>query len=301
MKPLTLALDWTPNINHIGFFIAQEKGFYTNEDISLRILDPSMDNYLVTPAKKVELGIADVALCPTESIISYRTKEKSFPLIAIAAILQEDLSAIVVKKDTEINSPKDLDGKSYASYKARYEDAIVKQMIQNDGGNGTLNIEYPNKLGIWDTVLNNTCDATWVFVNWEGVEAQNSNIELHYFKMSNYAIPYSYSPVIVTDENTLDIHHATHKSFLKATKQGYLFAKENSEEAIAILKKFLPEKDKSIDLQKALSVSTTAFGDISNWGKIKLENITSFLNWIYNNKLESKQITATEMFTNSLL
>ena len=56
MPKLTLALDWTPNINHIGFFIAQEKGFYHESGIELEIVDPSTDNYAVTPAKKVELG-----------------------------------------------------------------------------------------------------------------------------------------------------------------------------------------------------------------------------------------------------
>ena len=105
MQDLTLALDWTPNINHIGFFIALEKGFYEELGIRLEILDPSADNYQVTPAKKVELGKADFALCPTESIISYRTKPSPFKLIAIAAILREDLSAIAVKSSATITRP----------------------------------------------------------------------------------------------------------------------------------------------------------------------------------------------------
>ena len=78
MKKLTLALDWTPNINHIGFFIAQEKGFYKELGLDVSITDPSEDNYAVTPAKKIELGQANFALCPTESILSYRTKSKPF-------------------------------------------------------------------------------------------------------------------------------------------------------------------------------------------------------------------------------
>ena len=147
MEKLKLALDWTPNINHIGFFVAQEKGFYEELGLEVFIADPSLDNYGVTPAKKVELGLVDFALCPTESIISYRTKETPFDLIAIAAILQEDLSAIVVKGDSGINSPKDLDHKIYSSYRARYEDGIVKEMIKNDGGEGNLTVVYPDKLG----------------------------------------------------------------------------------------------------------------------------------------------------------
>jgi len=49
---------------------------------------------------------------------------------------------------------------TYASYQARYEDHIVKQMIRNDGGNGDIQITYPDKLGIWNTLLQGKVDAT---------------------------------------------------------------------------------------------------------------------------------------------
>lgn len=124
MKKIRLALDWTPNVNHIGFFIAQELGFYTERNIDVDIVTPADDNYSTTPAKKVEKNAADIALCPLESLLSYQTKSTPFPLTAIATIYKQDMSAIVVKKGSGIQSPKDLDGKRYASYKARYEDHI---------------------------------------------------------------------------------------------------------------------------------------------------------------------------------
>jgi ABC-type nitrate/sulfonate/bicarbonate transport system substrate-binding protein len=151
MNKLRLALDWTANSNHIGFYVALEKGFYRDLELELELLTPDQDDYQVTPAKKVELGVADLALCPMESILSYRTKANPFPLIAIAAVLQEDLSAIVSLADKGFESPKSLDQKSYASYKAKYEDEIVKKMIQNDGGSGEIELLYPDKLGIWNT------------------------------------------------------------------------------------------------------------------------------------------------------
>lgn len=298
MTSLTLALDWTPNINHVGFFVAQTKGFYTNHNISLHIEDPSMDNYAVTPAKKVELGLADFALCPTESIISYQTKKTPFSLVAIAAVLQEDLSAIVVKEESGINTPKDLDNKSYASYKARYEDAIVVQMIQNDGGIGNIQLHYPEKLGIWDTIANNTFDATWIFVNWEGVEAAQNRVTMNYFKMSDYNIPYSYSPVIAANGTFINTHREAYINFLKATKEGFLYAKTHPAEAVEILKKLLPEKDKNIDLEKALKVSAEAFGNETTWGIIDKENITTFLNWIYDKNLETQPLQASDLYTN---
>ena len=162
---LKLALDWMPNINHVGFYVAKEKGFFKELNINIEIISPETDSYKYSPAKKIELNLADLALCPTESIISFRTKKKPFKLYALATIFQSDISAIAVVKSNNINSPKDLDGRSYASYGARYEDLIIKQLIKNDGGKGNIKIYYPERLGVWNTVANNKYDSTWIFLS----------------------------------------------------------------------------------------------------------------------------------------
>jgi len=300
METLTLALDWTPNINHIGFFMAREKGFYEAQGLQVDIVDPSADNYAVTPAKKVELGQADMALCPTESIISYRTKQKPFPLIGIATIFQHDLSAIAVKADSKIAGPKDLDGKSYASYKARYEDEIVRQMIRNDGGKGEIALSYPEKLGIWDTLLNGDFDATWIFLNWEGVEAEALGVPLTLFKMRDYRVPYSYSPMLAADEQKLQSATATYQKFMAATKQGHVFAMEHPEATVEAFRPFVPEKDAKIDLSKALQLSAAAFGTPENWGKMEEATVRTFLDWIYGHGLESQKLGVGQLMTNRL-
>ena len=44
MKKLRIALDWTPNVNHIGFFVAHELGFYQNLGIDFEFLNPKDDD-----------------------------------------------------------------------------------------------------------------------------------------------------------------------------------------------------------------------------------------------------------------
>lgn len=162
MIKLKLALDWTPNVNHIGFLIAKELGFYNQIGIDLEFLNPKHDNYSMTPGKKLELDIADFAIAPFETVISLNNKANQVQAIAIYAILQKDLSSIATLKSSNITSPNLLDGKTYASYKARYEDHIVKEMLKNDGGEGNLKIVYPEKLGIWNTLLSGKADSTWI-------------------------------------------------------------------------------------------------------------------------------------------
>ena len=301
MMKLKLALDWTPNVNHIGFFIAKELGFYSEVGIDLEILNPKDDNYLLTPGKKLELDISDFAIAPFETVISLNNKANQVQAIAIYAILQKDVSCIVALKSSNITSPKMLDGKSYASYKARYEDQIVKEMIKNDGGEGDLNIMYPEKLGIWNTLLTGSADSTWIFDNWEGIEASSKGIELNKFTMAEFNIPYGYSPVVLTKKENLTKHKAIYSNFVKATKQGFLHTKNNLKESVAILERYVTAHDlNNIDLEKSISFSIPFLGDESNCGLMKQERVTSFIQWITDRGLEDKIVLNQNLFTNEL-
>jgi ABC-type nitrate/sulfonate/bicarbonate transport system substrate-binding protein len=301
MIKLKLALDWTPNVNHIGFFIAKELGFYKHLGIELEILNPQDDNYAMTPGKKLELGMADFAIAPFETVISLNNKSNQVQAMAIYAIMQKDVSSIASLKSSNIISPKLLDGKTYASYKARYEDHIVTEMIKNDGGKGNLNIVYPEKLGIWNTLLTGKADATWIFDNWEGVEASGKNIELNKFTLADFDIPYGYSPVVLTKKENMTAQKELYTSFIKATQQGFLYSKNNLAESTDILGRYVTEYDlNNIDLEKAISFSIPHFGDESTAGLMKQDRVLSFTQWLVDRGLEDKVILNQRLFTNEL-
>ena len=292
MTEFKLALDWTPNINHIGFIVGKEKGFYENYNINLDIQSPADDNYKNSPAKKIELGIADFGLCPTESVLSFRTKNNPFNLFAIGTIFQEDVSAIVVSIDSPIKRPKDLDGRSYASYGARYEDQIVKQLIKNDGGKGDIKISYPKRLGVWNTMKNNLYDSTWIFMNWEGIENPN----LNFFRLKDYDIPYSYSPLIVASEKLINGSQSEINDFLKATKQGYIYSMNNIQESTEILYNYLPNSDKKINIIESLKFSIPYFGNSKSFGKISKDVFQKFFKWLELNEIENRLINVDEIY-----
>ena len=104
---------------------------------------------------------------------------------AVAALLHDrNTSAIVTLRSSGIDAPRKLDGKTYASYAARFEGRIVQKMIQADGGKGDFAEATPPMLGIWNTLLAGNADATWVFRQWEGCEA-----ELRGVAAARYACP----------------------------------------------------------------------------------------------------------------
>jgi ABC-type nitrate/sulfonate/bicarbonate transport system substrate-binding protein len=302
MKTIKIALDWTPNTNHIGIFIAKELNYYADVDLDVITLNPAEDNYEVTPGKKLELDDADFAIAPFETVISLNNKQNKVNAIAVFAILQEDISSIVTLKTSDLERPKALENKIYASYKARYEDAIVKQMLKNDGGQGNLKIVYPEKLGIWNTLVTTEADATWIFDNWEGIEAESNGIELNKFYLRDYEIPYGYSPVFIAKKENVFTYKKEYSHFIAATRKGYLFVKDNPEQAKSILEKYVSETDKfKINIQKSIEYTIPFFGDETNCGTMNSQRVTDFLNWLITHNLESEILLSQDLFTNELI
>lgn len=311
MTTLTLALDWTPNTNHTGFFVARDAGFYADAGLHVNVHSPHEDNYARTPAKQLEQGDADLAIAPSESILSYRAKAQPTRFTAIAALLHADTSAIVTLAGngasngagSGIQRPAHLDGKTYASYHARYEDAIVRQMIRNDGGTGDLIIHYPEKLGIWSTLLSGQADATWIFRAWEGIEADTQGVNLHVFQLEHYGIPYGYSPLLLARERDLSERAEVLAAFLAASERGFRLAQADPHRAVDYLRPFVPERDRErIDLlasQRYLNpLYTNAAGA---WGVMDEGVWQRFLDWLYEQGLLTTPVTASDVFSNALL
>ena len=169
MAPITVALDWTPNTNHIGFYVAKSRGWYADAGLDVTLLSPHHDGYKATPASRVADGSATFAVTPTESVVSSHTlppsQARARPrLVAVAALQSRSTSAVVTLKASGRDTPAKLDGANYASYGARYEGRIVQQLIKAAGGTGEYTESVPDMLGIWNTLLAGKADATWVFM-----------------------------------------------------------------------------------------------------------------------------------------
>ena len=277
--------------NHVGFFVAKQKGFYTDAGVEVTILSPHSDEYKLTPASRVESGEALLAITPSESVISFNTAPPSLPkpaIMAVAALLQSDDSAIVTLKSSGIDRPAKLQGKRYASYAARYEGRIVQEMIKADGGgDGEYDEVALPMLGVWSTVVGGQADATWIFQSWEGVEAKLKGVELNTFKLGDYGIPYGYSPVLIAHPDSIANKHASLKAVLSATAQGYQFAAANPEEAAKLMKEAVDAEysgsftlDEEVLKHSVQSVSGLLLNGEQRWGVMEKSRWDAFLDWL---------------------
>lgn len=281
---LAFALDWTPNTLHAGYFIAEAEGYFKKSQLDVAFVTPEEDHYATTPAKKLADRKVHIAVAPSESVISFNTLPSAVPLVAIAAVLQKDTSAIVTRSDSGITRPAQLDGKTFASYHARFEDDIVRALVKADGGQGDLVISNPDKLEMWRTVAEGTADATWVFLPWEGPKAKReANVTFNAFRLSDYHIPYGFSPLLVTHEELIEQEPNLLQAFVRAVERGWRFVADHPSRAAEILCAHIthPDFQNKEMIEESLKMLRPAIlDDGGRWGFMEGTRWLSWIEWM---------------------
>jgi ABC-type nitrate/sulfonate/bicarbonate transport system substrate-binding protein len=227
---VTLALDWTPNTNHTGIYVAQQRAWYRQQGIDLQILPYSAD---IAPEQLVATGKADFAISFTEAVTNSRAA--GVPLVSVAAIIQHNTSALVSLKSSGLNTVASLAGKRYAGFGAPYEQPLIEKVLRCGHASSTKFENVTTQLDPIDALKSKQFDFAWIYMGWEGVQAQRAGEALNVFPITSYCVPDYYTPVIVSTKGYLDAHAAVARRFLAATAQGYEYAVAHPKEAANLL------------------------------------------------------------------
>lgn len=228
LTPMKLALDWTPNTNHTGIYVAKEKGWYAAQCIDLTILPYSN----VSSDTLVSSGQAAVGISSTESIVADAAVNQ--PVVSIAALIQHNTSALVSLASSNLKRPSDFDGKIYGGFGAPYEAAVVGSMIRHDGGKGTFK-NVTLSIDTMQALETKKIDFAWVFEGWEVIQAQRDGFQLNVFPVTSFGIPDYYTPNLITSPREISQHADLLRRFMVATSQGYTYAIAHSHDAAQVL------------------------------------------------------------------
>lgn len=307
LATVRLALDWTPNTDHTGFFVAQAKGWYRDAAIDLRVLPYGT----VTPETLLASHQAECGISFQDSMTF--AVAAGADIVSVAAILQKTASAIGVLADGPLERPRDLDGKTYAGFGYPNEDPTLKFVIKADGGKGTFKTATLDTAA-YEALYNHQADFTIPFTAWEGVEAQERGIKLRYFQFADYGFPEYYQVVLACDRQWLDKSPDAAKRFVAATVKGFQFAADNAHEAAAIL---VSENPGVFDANKALPKASQEFLDQGGYlvdangvfGTQTLERWTGYSKFLFDQGLLvdsagkplPKALDYSALFTNDFL
>lgn len=296
---VTLMLDWTPNTNHTGIYVALGKGYFSARNLDVQIIQPSE----VWPEQAVSGGKADFGISFQEALTQYVLNEGA-PLVAISAILQHDTSGFIWLKNSGINSPRDFDGKTYGGWGTEWENAIVKYVVKDNGGDPE-SVKMV-QLGVFDQItglVNKLYDFTWIYYGWEGVDAELRNLDFTFFQIaSNYPQFDHYTPIFITNTTLLKERPEVVKAFVEAISEGYQYAATNVKDAAETLLKYAPELDRDLVLRSQQWISGRYIDDAPCFGIMKEEIWKNFTDFMYEAGLiKEKPQDVKTLFTNEFI
>lgn len=303
LKEITVSLDYTPNTNHTGMYVADAKGYYKDAGLKVTIVQP--------PANGAELmcaaGQAQFAVSYQDTIAASFASDTPIEVTAVAAILQHNTSGIISRKGEGIDRPKGLEGKTYSTWDSPIEQAMLKYVMEKDGGDfSKVNLIPYNVEDDAAALMHKDTDAIWIYYGWAGVAAELKGLEFDYFDFISIDNVFDYyTPMIIANNDFLKNDPETAKAFLAATKKGYEFAIENPEESAQILidgdtTGSLKGSEKLVtESQKWISKQYKA--DADEWGVFDANRWDNFYKWLSDNKLVEKRLEKGTGFTNDFI
>jgi ABC-type nitrate/sulfonate/bicarbonate transport system substrate-binding protein len=228
-EKVTVALDWTPNTNHVGLYVARDKGFYAEAGLEVEIL-PYADTASGT---LVSNRVADFGVSGALGFFTQRAAGAD--LKAVYAVVQTETGRLVFKADrADIQRPRDLDGKTYGGFGSDWENALIGTLIRNDGGAGRFETVTLGT-SAYEALANGAVDFTLEVYTWEGIKAELENKPQRAFRYADYGVPDQHTTFIVSSNAYLSEHPQRAAAFGQATRRGYAFAVANPDEAAAML------------------------------------------------------------------
>lgn len=299
LEKITFVLDWTPNTNHTGLYVAQEKGYFEELGLDVEIVQPSEDSASMLVAS----GKAQFGISAQDSLAANYASEKPLPITTVAAVLQHNTSGIMSRQGEGIDRPKGLENTTYATWDSPVEQATISNIMAEDGGDFSKVKLIPNTIVDEPLALKEKqTDSVWVFYGWGGIAAEVAEvpIDYFYFKDLNPVFDY-YTPVIIANNDFLSEKGDVTKKFLQAAKKGYEFAIASPKEAADVLLKAAPELNQTLVYASQNWLAKQYQAEATEWGMIDAKRWNDFYHWLGENQLVEKNIPENTGFTNDYL
>jgi len=297
MINVSVILDYLPNTNHTGLYVALEKGYYAQNGLNVDILQPSEG----ATATLIATGKGTFGVSYQEDVIYALAAADPLPIQAIAAIIQHNTSGFASYEGKNIASVADFEGKVYAGWGSPAEEAVIQACMERVGADfdklrmvSTGDASFP--------ALQSVVDIIWIYYAWTGVQAQYEDFPLNYLPLTDLhpALDY-YTPVLIAADDLIATNPDLVRRFLAATSKGYQDCIDDPEGAAAILATHIPEYDPVfLELsQKWLAPRYT--DDAPRWGEMKKEVWDNYTAFMVEAGLIEAAVDSNRAFTNDYL
>ncbi len=294
---VTVMLDWVPNTNHTGLYVARANGYYADENLTVSIVEPGASSAEASVAS----GAADFGVSFQENVTLARIE--NVPIVSIAAVIQHNTSGFASPVDRAIRRPRDFAGKKYGSFGLEIERQILSSLMECDGGDFSA-IEFVD-IGASDPFVaweRGDVDFIWIFEGWTHIEAQQRGIDLDFMRLNDLdCIPDYYTPVLITGEQMIAERPDVVQRWVRATARGYQLAIDEPSAAAEILIEQAEGINPELVRASQPWLKEHYAADADRWGEQKRAVWDLYAQWMYDRELLPRAINPSKAFDNSFI
>lgn len=296
LKEVNVLLDWYPNAVHTFLYAAQAQGYFEEAGLKVNLITPASTDDGI---KLVAAGKADIAISyPKQEIIA---RGENINVKSIGAIVRSPLNQLMVRKDSNVNTLKDLENKKVGYSSFDLDKETVKSMVQKAGGD-------PNKVEFIDVgydlmtaIQTKRVDAIiGGFINHEKILLEKEGVELNTFNSTDYGMPKSYELSFIASDDKIANDSDTLKAFLSACKKGFDYTKNNEDSALKLVLDSqndsypLDSETEKKSLDTLLPLMETSDGDFLSQSS---DNFTSNIDWLTQTGILKNKVNADDVYT----
>jgi putative hydroxymethylpyrimidine transport system substrate-binding protein len=298
-ESLTLTLDFYPNPDHAGIYMAQKLGYFEDAGLEVDIQTPSDP---AAPVKLLAAGRSDLAVSYEPEVML--ANEQGLDVRAVAAIVNRPLTSMIWLKKSKIGGVAGLRGKTIATAGIPYQDAYLKTILTRaklqPSDVKTVNVGF----GLLPALLGGQAQAMLGgFSNVEGVDLRLRGAEPVVTPVDKLGVPTYDELVLVARDKQLEEDPQAIRLFIAALARGTAAAAANPKAAAKALLEANPDLDpKLTKAELAVTLPLLAPpGDGHPYGYMAPEQWQEFSGWMRENELIGALPATSDLLSNDYL
>jgi putative hydroxymethylpyrimidine transport system substrate-binding protein len=237
---VTLMLDFTPNANHAGIYVAEHEGFYEKEGIDLTIRQPgeSTDAPKLLGANQVDFAVLDIHDLGI-------ARENGLDVVGVMGLVQTPLAAVIGLRSKGVFKPRDLEGRTVGVTGLPSDEAVVDSVVAANGGDPAKVHRVTIGFNAVSALASEKVDAVTGFWNAEGIVLHHRGIPIRIFRVSFYGDAPRYPElVLAASRETIEQDPKLVDAMAAATAHGYRLAVKDRFRALDDLIAEVPSLDR---------------------------------------------------------
>ncbi len=295
LTPVSLTLDFYPNPDHAGIYMAQKLGYFEDAGLEVSISTPSDP---AAPIKQVAAGATDLAISYEPEVALAR--EQGLDVVAVAALVDRPLTSMIWLRKSGIKGIGDLRGKTIATAGIPYQDAYLKTILARadltPDDVKTVNVGF----GLLPAILGGKAQAMLGgFSNVEGIDLKLRGKDPVVTPVDQLGVPTYDELVLVAQRQRLEEDPQAIRLFLAALARGTAAAVKSPAATVEALREANPDLDPKLTAAEVTAtlplLAGTPFGrmDPAEWGR--------FAGWMRDNGLIASLPDPATLLTNAYL